>query len=579
MHNLPQNITKVFPNHTLAKVLENVQSKITKNVVWRRLRCRFASKTNESSGLCLNTLTFSPQLFYPCLLQFHQAGRKRLLQDEALQEAIAHAYWQTCWAGGSVRQNAGLTEPVAFVAIDRSQSFQTGRDHCYIKQISKGHYILGKENVLLYSIAEIDAQDIFWENEKFDGRADNSVLEWLNENTFFDRYVGGNKEKNGRVSIHRFVPVSGSHVISNLLPHELEHFWPADMELDLSQVIAATNSGFFLNFPEEYANKLCAMNDPAGLLITDGKLWQLPLTRRGAILVDKHGRAAIRIVSMTDFTIKLPWENVRRRFDSTRAFHIDDVNQTGKNMVIYTPAFKAGCPPVKQVTPEGEVVDFAVVFGKIAAAKLGGGLAIPPNGLVISRPAHSLPENRLPELIRQNGSRVQFEFLHEKFGLAEIKTAQGAGPVLLDDGIELSDNYFAPRHGVEQFLAAKTEDHQSVQAGIVPTRFPHDVNQTRAPRTILGLTKRNRLILVVIDGRNVEHSLGVTLKESAGIAKALGCTQALNLDGGGSSVMYINQDEAASPPLKSEIPKGIVNIPSDSGYQDRLIPAPLLMAK
>ncbi len=56
------------------------------------------------------------------------------------------------------------------------------------------------------------------------------------------------------------------------------------------------------------------------------------------------------------------------------------------------------------------------------------------------------------------------------------------------------------------------------------------------PRTACGYTADGKLILLVVDGRQ-EASRGVDLQELALIMQQLGCVEALNLDGGGSSTL------------------------------------------
>lgn len=63
---------------------------------------------------------------------------------------------------------------------------------------------------------------------------------------------------------------------------------------------------------------------------------------------------------------------------------------------------------------------------------------------------------------------------------------------------------------------------------------------TRHPRTAVGYDPAaRRLWLVVVDGRQPPHSSGMTLPEIAALLEALGATEAVNLDGGGSSVMVV----------------------------------------
>ncbi len=58
------------------------------------------------------------------------------------------------------------------------------------------------------------------------------------------------------------------------------------------------------------------------------------------------------------------------------------------------------------------------------------------------------------------------------------------------------------------------------------------------PRTGIGIIAPNHYVFVVVDGRSKGYSRGVTLDEFAQIFADLGCTDAYNLDGGGSSTMY-----------------------------------------
>ena len=72
------------------------------------------------------------------------------------------------------------------------------------------------------------------------------------------------------------------------------------------------------------------------------------------------------------------------------------------------------------------------------------------------------------------------------------------------------------------------------------------------PRTAIGYTKNNEIIIITIDGRE-ETSVGMTLWETSKLMKDLGCEFAMNLDGGGSSVMYVNGKIENSPPYKEGI--------------------------
>jgi exopolysaccharide biosynthesis protein len=78
----------------------------------------------------------------------------------------------------------------------------------------------------------------------------------------------------------------------------------------------------------------------------------------------------------------------------------------------------------------------------------------------------------------------------------------------------------------------------------------------RHPRTCLGIIDRNTVLLVTVDGRHQEAA-GFTLPELRALMQQLGCYEAINLDGGGSTTMWIGVDE-----------QGVVNHPSDNKFFD-----------
>jgi hypothetical protein len=70
---------------------------------------------------------------------------------------------------------------------------------------------------------------------------------------------------------------------------------------------------------------------------------------------------------------------------------------------------------------------------------------------------------------------------------------------------------------------------------------PHK-SAARHPRTLAGLDATgNKLILMLVDGRKPGVAIGMTYDEEAAEMLRLGCAEALNLDGGGSSVMAVRE--------------------------------------
>lgn len=110
------------------------------------------------------------------------------------------------------------------------------------------------------------------------------------------------------------------------------------------------------------------------------------------------------------------------------------------------------------------------------------------------------------------------------------QTAVGGGPVLLK-GSAIMNTWEA-----ELCDAA---------SGIGPT--------ANNPRSAIGITRYNHLVFFVCEGRNMTPEVpGLTLEEVAQILKDLGCVDAINLDGGGSSCMLINGQETIKPSDKTQ---------------------------
>jgi exopolysaccharide biosynthesis protein len=112
-----------------------------------------------------------------------------------------------------------------------------------------------------------------------------------------------------------------------------------------------------------------------------------------------------------------------------------------------------------------------------------------------------------------NNKKIKLNFPKWK-----MQTAVGGGPVLLQNGeIKITNNQ--------------------------ELKFTGKAIDDKHPRTAMGYTKDNKLIILIIEGRNPGIAEGATLTQVAQIFKDLGCWEALNLDGGGSSCMLVNGKE------------------------------------
>ena len=69
----------------------------------------------------------------------------------------------------------------------------------------------------------------------------------------------------------------------------------------------------------------------------------------------------------------------------------------------------------------------------------------------------------------------------------------------------------------------------------------------RNPRTMAGVTRDGRLLLVAVDGRAPGYSAGLNFEEEAAVMLALGAVNAVNLDGGGSTTMTVRGNIVTRP--------------------------------
>jgi exopolysaccharide biosynthesis protein len=104
----------------------------------------------------------------------------------------------------------------------------------------------------------------------------------------------------------------------------------------------------------------------------------------------------------------------------------------------------------------------------------------------------------------------------------KMNTAIGGGPVLIQNGkVQISNNE-------EKMFVGKAIDDKH-------------------PRTAMGYTADDKLIILVVQGRFTGIAEGASLVQLAIILTDLGCKEALNLDGGGSSCLLVNGKETIHP--------------------------------
>jgi len=196
----------------------------------------------------------------------------------------------------------------------------------------------------------------------------------------------------------------------------------------------------------------------------------------------------------------------------------------------------------------GEIVGFS---------PLGGTLEPPP--------AYSCSVRLVPDGTRSLGEAgVVWDHVVDSAGCSEVPMARDGGLVLsaapaTDEATQLLAMMPGARMrlrwslGWEGVYDAIGGMPLLVQDGQIVAETCASAFCGRNPRTAIGWTAKNRILLVVVDGRRPKRwSVGASLVEMARIMQDLGAVQALNLDGGGSSTIVVRGKVVNRPSDDSE---------------------------
>ncbi len=250
--------------------------------------------------------------------------------------------------------------------------------------------------------------------------------------------------------------------------------------------IAAVNGGYFA--PD---------GDPIGGVMVDGEWVSEPLPGRPCLGITASGEALIdalhwRAEALTPAG-SLPVAGLNRR-------------RGANELVLYTPRYGPTTPP------QAMGVEVVVDGGTVQEVHEGSRIRIPPNGFVLSGQGASSSPLRSLRL----GDPVQVWISVQPASgdgrWQQVREVVCGGPRLLARG---------------QVVTAREG-------------FSDGFLLRRHPRTAVGVALDGTVILLVVDGRAPEHSLGMTIPELARELWRLGAADALNLDGGGSTTLVAN---------------------------------------
>lgn len=301
-----------------------------------------------------------------------------------------------------------------------------------------------------------------------------------------------------------------------------------DMEAVLARDrVLATNGGVSRETVSSIARRTGAMivvnadffgndGDPLGLMIRSGRFLSEPLWDRA-------------VAAWADSTVLFDnprWEAAVVRPDGTR-LKIDGVNRAAK---------------------DGEVILYTQDAGSLYTKFPGHAAVLEPRspdlttGTIEVRTLYIQPDVQALEMPQNRWLLLGAG----KAATSLLRFFRQGETWRIENQLTGSINWSAIRHALGGGPLLVKDSKPNVQGTL--ERFQSDLVNNKHPRSALGTTKDGEIVLVVVDGRT-GISGGVTLQDLANLMIAKGCQQAINLDGGGSSALWVAG--------------GIVNYPSD----------------
>lgn len=121
------------------------------------------------------------------------------------------------------------------------------------------------------------------------------------------------------------------------------------------------------------------------------------------------------------------------------------------------------------------------------------------------------------------------------------REAMVAGPVLIEEGKVLA---YAP---------VSQKDEAGPDVTIIDNQYYKKFYEKRHPRTMVGYTADGWVYFIVVDGRFPEQGEGMKVSELQKLSIALGLYECLNLDGGGSSTLWVSGEGVLNHPYDNKV--------------------------
>lgn len=295
--------------------------------------------------------------------------------------------------------------------------------------------------------------------------------------------------------------------------------------------IAAINAGFFRLDKSEFAG------DAVGTLMIDGELLSESLNRRATLVAVNQAKQTNILIGHFSTSIAFGFERGRDLIS------ISGINRERKNgeIILYDSRFgkisRSSLAAVELVfseceKPRSRLEMRAAVCREVEVVRNGARRAIPERGFIVSIDPAAVEglataerELGLRALRRKGRPFIRFLFRDELTGLV----------LAADDNTDIVG-------GIPQLIKDSHIDitWQEEKAG-------RSFVEARHPRTAVAKLKDGKFLMITVDGRQPGVSVGMNLHELAEYLLSLGATDAMNLDGGGSTTMFLDGKVVNTP--------------------------------
>jgi len=321
--------------------------------------------------------------------------------------------------------------------------------------------------------------------------------------------------------------------------------------------LAAVNGGYFVIGPSDGTP-----GDLAGISVLDAALVSEAVNGRTSLLLPTRDGTGAAVAALSTRQVARSSDGAERLVDGlnrkpglvrgcggaggdlpTEEPKHDFTYTDPSEMILFTPAFGSSTEP-------GEGAEVAL-DGNGSVLELRGqrGGAIPPGGSVLSG----------------TGDGADWLRAHVRTG-----TTVNVGTQVVADGAPVATTGgLGVVNGGPRLLRGGGVDITAADEGFhwqERPEFYYRFGVRRNPRTLAGVTAEGHVLLVTVDGRQPGWSVGASFHESARIMQALGATDAVNLDGGGSTTMTVGSrlmtrpsDRTGERPIADAIVVGAVN--------------------